>query len=170
VHALFGHALTLPPGFEDRSVYVFHLEDGKAAPKPAGEGAAEAAAFSAGALRPGLAGGAGGGAPSDFTPNVVVTRERTSLPLAGFVAEQRKLMAERAPRLSVVKEGATRVAGQPAHATEVAASLETPRVQLVQWQVVTLRDGHAICFFATTTRARWDADRPRFEAFVAGWK
>jgi len=166
VSSIFGHAITLPAGFEERSVYVFHLEDGKGAPKAAPAPSADVAAFSAGALRPGLTTGAAG----EVQPNIVVTRERTTQTLAGFTAEQRRLLAERAPSLIVVKEGPMKVAGQPAHATEVNASIPEPRVQLVQWQVVTLRDGFAYSFFATTTRARWEQDRPRFEAFIAGWK
>ena len=167
MNALFAHAHTLPEGFEDRSIYIFYLSGGEgAAAKKSGGG--EAAAFSVGALRPGLS---PAGAPAgDFQPNVVVTREKSAGPLPAFVAEQRKILFERAPKLSVVKEGPYKVAGQAGHQTELAAALDQPRIHLVQWQVVTIRDGFAYCFFCTSTKQRWDADRPRFEAFIAGWK
>lgn len=162
--AIFGYPLTIPAGFEDRSVYLFYLQADGPAKKG---GAADAATLAMGSLRPG-AGTAASGA--DFHPNVCVTREKTDRSLTHFVAEQRKLLSERAPKLAVVKEGPAKVAGQPAHQAELQAALDEPRLQLVQWQVVTLRDGYAVCFFCTTTRARWDADRKKFEEFVAGWK
>ena len=165
MHALFGHAITLPEGFEERSQYLFYLDEPGAKARPGGAGSG---AFPA-ALRPGL-GGAPAGGQEGFAPTVVVTRERTAQPLASFVAEQRKHLGEYAPKMSVVKDGQTKVAGQPAHQSEVAVSLESPRLQLVQQQVVTLRDGYAYCFFLTTTRPRFEQDRARFEAFISAWK
>ena len=137
---VFGRPLALPPGFEDASTYVYYLD-----------------------AVPGR-----GGIP--FTPNVVVTREKARGSLQSYVQEERKRLLEKAPKLSVLKEGATKVAGQAAHQAELAVSIPEPRLDLVQWQVATIRDGHAYCFFATTTRDRWAGDRPRFEAFIDGWK
>jgi hypothetical protein len=159
--ALFSYPHTLPPGFDERSVYIFYLTGDGAAPKKA---AADAAAL--GALRPGAVAAAVG----EFHPNMVVTREKTSAPLHQFFNEQRKLLQERAPKLTLVKEGPYKIAGQAAHQAELSAALDNPRLSLVQWQVVTVRDGFAYCFFATTTKQRWDGDRPKFEAFIAGWK
>jgi hypothetical protein len=137
---VFGRALSLPQGFEDASTYCFYLDS---VPN-----------------RQGI----------PFTPNMVVTREKARGSLQSYVQEERKRLLEKAPKLAVLKEGAYKVAGQPAHQAELAVALPEPRLELVQWQVATIRDGQAYCFFATTTRDRWAADRPRFEAFVDGWK
>jgi hypothetical protein len=161
---IFGINHALPEGFEERSMYVFYLADGKKGSKPA---AASDSAMAAIGLRGAGTAGAGAG---EFHPNVVVTREKTDQPLAGFVAEHRKLLREKAPKLGFVREGATRVGGKEAHEAEFQAALPEPKLQLVQWQVSTLRDGWAVLFFCTTTRARWAEDKPRFDAFLAGVK
>ena len=151
---LFARPHDLPPGFEDHSTYCFTLAD---------------EAF------PGLKAAAAPKAPPPeakgpvFRPNIVLTRERTGATLADFVKKERADLAERGTKFTVLREGPFTVAGLPAHQAEIAVSIEKPPAKLVQWQVVVLREGFAYSFFATTTESRFEKDRPRFAAFVAGW-
>jgi hypothetical protein len=171
---LFSYPHVLPEGFEDRSVLIFHLKDGKDAKDGETRGAAagqasavDPATLSIQQLRP-IAMTASGGA--SFQPNIVVTREPTTLSLQDFVAAQRANLRETSPDLAVLRDGTFEVAGLPAREAEVAVSLEAPVGDLVQWQVVTVRAGFGYCFFATTRKDRSAADRPRFAAFIAGWR
>lgn len=164
METLFGRAVEVPADFDNESVYVFYLRDGG---KPAAAAAAAPPAMQH--LRMG-AGGAPGAAGGRFQANVVVTRHATDKPLAAFVADMRKQVAADAPNLKLVQEGAMTVARSPGHQVEYAASATEPAMQLVQWHVTTIRDGYAYTFFCSSERGRFAADKPRFEAFMAGWK
>lgn len=159
METLFGRTLEVPEDFENESVYVFVLRDG-------GRGGAPAVGVMS-QLRPGgppaLAGGR-------LISNAVITRQRTDKPLGAITAEMRKQTLEDAPNLKLVQEGPCTVAKGAGHQAEYAASVQDPPVQFVQWHVTTVREGFACTFYCTCEQGRWAADKPRFEALIAGWK
>ncbi len=160
---LFSFPHKLPAGFEDASVLIFHLADGASA-----EASPAQPTLSIQHLRPVPLPGADAARP--FRPNIVVTRDRTALALPAFVADQRRNVQEMVPKLALLREGPYEAAGLPAREAEFAVSLDAPPIDLIQWQVVTVRQGFGYTFFATTRKDRWADDRPRFAAFIAGWQ
>jgi hypothetical protein len=175
---LFGYPHELPTGFENRSTYIFLLEEDEKAELAAEleRRLAASGGFGVAGLRAELAGAspaaAGDTGPHRrFRANVLVTRERTGRSLAEFVDAERADLARRGVPHEVIEDGDAEVAGLPARRAVMRLPVEQPApVELLQLQVVTLRDGWAYSFLCTTTHERFAQDLPRFEAFIAGWK
>lgn len=184
--AIFSHPHALPPGFEERSIYLFDLIDGAGEPataaarRPAGEAAAPAESRDADLvdrIRMGLgpAARAVPAAPATaakgaFVPNIVVSRERTASPLAAYATEKERELLQRSPAFRLVREGPYTVAGLPGHEAEFIVTVDEPALRVAQWQVVTIRDGYAYLFTCTTAADRLAEHRRRFAAFVDGWR
>jgi hypothetical protein len=167
METIFDREIEVPAGFENDSVYVYYLsENGVGGARPSAGATAMAAQLrpASGAMK---AVGAAGGR---FVSNVVVTRWKADQPLAAVVAENRRQVAESAPNLRLVQEGPATVAKGPAHQVEYSAQVQEPPLQLVQWQVTTVRDGYAYTFFCSCEAGRWSADKPRFQGFIGAWK
>ena len=86
-------------------------------------------------------------------------------------AEQRKAIASgQGVKVGIREERALKVGGQPGQAAVVDLNIDELKRPLVQWQVLTARDGCIFSIYCTTTPQRWEKDRKHFEDFVAGWK
>ena len=165
---IFGDPHTLPPGFEDQSVYRFVLEEAECievAPASAPSSGPAASRMEALMALP----GAEALEPRRFRPNLFVTRERQGGTLAEAASARRQALLGSFPGARVLSEEERTLAGQPALAALVLAPLDDPPLELVQWQVVTLREGYLYGFFATTARSHWERHHPLFGALVDAW-
>ncbi len=165
------HPFDLPKGFDDRSIHIFLLVTGEPEEDLSRALEDEIAAANLAGVGPGRQPARPPRPKGErFQPNVVITREKGDQPLREFALKKRKKLAAPKSKASVLREGPREIAGRPGYETEVLLAVEKPPVELIQWQVVTSRDGDLYCFFATTTRARWERDKPQFEALLKAWR
>ncbi|MHC4394000.1 MAG: hypothetical protein ACYS22_22145 [Planctomycetota bacterium] len=155
-YAAFGRGLELGGKFTDRSTYTFELaEPGEAAAASASPVMVRGQATSGPTLR----------------PNVVINRfNKSGRSLSGFVSEQKIKLAEALPIAKLEREGALEVAGGTGHELIFHLVGQRPVPSLAQWHVLIERDDafdHAV---VTTTKDRFDADRPTFFELLDSWK